>query len=143
MNLKDKEVTIPTLVTFFDIYINNDIKKDKNEIVRDFIRSVYKATNGIIEDHYSEIEADKIKIELCCKTINVDIPISCNQKNLENTLYIKVKEFLRELSKEIQFEIDVKEVENTEYPQYYLSEEELERYNKYFENSEDIIEEEM
>ncbi|MDO5556340.1 MAG: hypothetical protein Q4G09_07040 [Clostridia bacterium] len=139
--MKNAEVTIPTLITFFDIYINNNAKKDKDENIKEFIKKIYKLTNGIIEDRYSEIENNKIRIELDCKTLNIDIPMKCKQKELRNKLFIKSKQLLDEMSKEIGVKIEVKEVDVSEYPQYYLNEEQMHRYNEYFSNYEEIIEE--
>lgn len=134
-NLEDK-VTIPVLVTFFDIYINRDKSKSKNENVIEFMDTLNSKINEEINDHYSEEENDEIRIELSCKTFNVEIPIYHKKDILLSILDIQIGKLLDEISKECGIEIQAKEIEITEYPQYYLNEEQLERYNKFFEEDE-------
>ena len=135
-NLEDI-VTIPTLVTFYDIYIDNDKSKSKNEDVEEFINNINRKINEMFEVHYSQEKSEKIKIELCCKTFNIDIPIYHKKENLLPILEIQIDKLLDEISNECGIKIRAKEVDISEYPQYYLNDEQLKKYDEYFEVEEE------
>lgn len=135
-NLEDI-VTIPTLVTFYDIYINNDKSKSKRENVNEFMSNINSRINVLFEVHYSQEESENIRIELCCKTFNIDIPIYHKKENLLPILEIQIDKLLDEINNECGIKIKAKEVDISEYPQYYLNDEQLKEYNEYFEVEEE------
>lgn len=133
----EETVTIPTLVTFFDIYIDDNKTKNKNETVKEFMNNINQQINELLEVNYSEKENEKIRIELCCKTFNIDMPIYYSGEKILFFLKNQVEKILDEISEECGIKIKAKEVEISEYPQYYLNEKELKEFNDYFEEQEE------
>lgn len=137
MKLKREQiVTIPTLVTFCDIYINNDKSKSKRENVDEFMSDINSQINVLFEVHYSQEESERIRIELCCKTFNIDISIYQKKEKLLPILERQIDKLLDEISNECGIRIKAKEVDISEYPQYYLNEEQLKKFNDFFKEEE-------
>lgn len=136
-NLEDK-VTIPTLVVFYDIFIDYDKSKNLEKNVEEFFNNLNSEINEIFDAYYSEEDSNngKIRVELSCKTFNVDIPIYYKEEMLHSILEIQINKLLNEISDECGIVIEAKEVYISEYPQYYLNDEQLKEYNKYFEEEE-------
>lgn len=134
-NLED-EVTIPTYIVFYDIYIDNDKTKTIEKNVKDFFYNINKKTNEMIDAYYYEEEDNKIRVELCCKTFNIDIPVYHKKELLHSVLEIQIDKLLNEINDECGIEIKAKEIEISEYPQYYLNEKQLRKYYDFFEEEE-------
>ena len=137
-NLEDI-VTIPTWVIFYDIYIDYDKSKTINRKVEEFLNKLNSETNEIFDAYYFEEDDDddnKIRVELCCRTYNVDIPIYHKKEMLRSIVEIKIDKLLDEISNESGIEIKAKEVGISDYPQYYLNEKQLKKYNDFFEEEE-------
>ena len=110
-NLEDR-VTIPTWVIFYDIYIDYDKSKTIDRNVEEFLNKLNSETNEIFDAYYFEEDDDddnKIRVELCCRTYNVDIPIYHKKEMLRSIVEIKIDKLLDEISNESGIEIKAKE----------------------------------
>lgn len=109
------------------------------EFYQFYFEFFYQFYFNIYNAYYFEEDDDddnKIRVELCCRTYNVDIPIYHKKEMLRSIVEIKIDKLLDEISNESGIEIKAKEVGISDYPQYYLNEKQLKKYNDFFEEEE-------